>query len=75
MNEHYEDLLSQASGTDTLDDVLQTMLARIQVRTAAASADSLAGGRDWIEILIGAHIGQVMGMVVIVDILLEAYKF
>ena len=31
VNEHYEDLLSQASGTDTLDDVLQTMLARIQV--------------------------------------------
>ncbi|XP_043213901.1 conserved oligomeric Golgi complex subunit 5-like isoform X1 [Amphibalanus amphitrite] len=35
VNEHYEDLLSQASGTGTLDDVLQTMLAKIQALLAA----------------------------------------
>ncbi|XP_037078671.1 conserved oligomeric Golgi complex subunit 5-like, partial [Pollicipes pollicipes] len=32
---HYEDLLSQATGTETLDDVLQSMLTRIQALLAA----------------------------------------
>ena len=42
VNEHYEDLLSQASGTDTLDEVLQTMLARIQVSTAPSDTHGSA---------------------------------
>ena len=34
---HYEDLLSQATGVETLEDVLNTMHTRIQVLTSLLS--------------------------------------